>query len=106
MRSLSNTTSSHRVAYAPQPPEILKVIIRKYMRAGHTIYCVMLLASIRSTGRRVRTSIRDDIPSAPGRHGAMVGVFRGGRREGILLGLRKTFHERLFTSLKFHSDCV
>ena len=38
----------------------------------------MLLASIWATGRRVRTSIRDDIPSAPaapGRHG---GVFWGG----------------------------
>ena len=37
MRSLSNTTSCHRVAYAPQPPDILKVIKREYMRVGHTI---------------------------------------------------------------------
>jgi hypothetical protein len=36
----------------------------------------MLLASIRATGRRVRASIRDDIPSAPA---AMVECFGAGR---------------------------
>jgi hypothetical protein len=35
-----------------------------------------LLASILATGRHVRTSIRDDIPSAPGRHGGVLGRAR------------------------------
>jgi hypothetical protein len=46
------------------------------MRSGHTIQCVLLLASIQTNGSCVSTSIRDDIPSAPAvpaRHGVVFG---------------------------------